>query len=227
MPFPKHKYPSEAAAPVHLVEGLLHRKLTNIIKSAFQEKSASEFHLSPFEEYWKPSSDAPPERIYSELYNSNTFLKVHKSIQKQPCPNCNLQIIIMPMMLWSLWPIYMFNGAQSKYTRAKPTSFAAHHIVYIPKLDDAIYNACKHEFLHIFSESLYMLSGGYYLTVSLWMLMKTGLSSCSPMAFSVKSFRASLHIRLIIQKTMLIIWTNIAHLCAISWKFALSSLSSP
>jgi len=146
MPFPKHKYPSEAAAPTHLVEGLLHRKLIDVIKAAFQEKSATEFHLSPFKERWKPSPDAPSERIYLELYNSNAFLKVHETICKQPHPNCNLQIVIMPMMLWldathltnfgnaSLWPIYMFNGAQLKYTRAKLTSFAAHHIAYIPKV---------------------------------------------------------------------------------------------
>lgn len=146
MPLSKKKYPSEAAAPVHFVEGLLHRKLTNVIVAAFQEKSANEFHLSPFEEYWKPSPDAPPERIYSELYNSNALLKEHEHIRRQSHSNCNLQIVVFPMMFWSdathltsfgnasLWPIYMFNGGQSKYTRAKPTSFAAHHIAYIPKV---------------------------------------------------------------------------------------------
>ena len=35
----------------------------------------------------------------------------------------------------SLWPIYLFFGNQSKYSRAKPTDFAAHHIAYMPKVD--------------------------------------------------------------------------------------------
>jgi len=34
----------------------------------------------------------------------------------------------------SLWPIYLYLGSLSKYTRAKPTSFAAHHLAYIPKV---------------------------------------------------------------------------------------------
>ena len=34
----------------------------------------------------------------------------------------------------SLWPIYLYLGNQSKYTRGKPTSFARHHMAYIPKV---------------------------------------------------------------------------------------------
>jgi hypothetical protein len=49
-------------------------------------------------------------------------------------------------MLWSdsthltsfghalLWPLYLYLGGLSKYTRAKPSSFAAHHLAYIPKV---------------------------------------------------------------------------------------------
>ena len=33
----------------------------------------------------------------------------------------------------SLWPLYLYVGTLSKYTRAKPSSFAAHHLAYIPK----------------------------------------------------------------------------------------------
>jgi hypothetical protein len=50
------------------------------------------------------------------------------------------------MMIWSdsthlaefgnasLWLIYLFFGNQSKYSRAKPNDFAAHHIAYMPKV---------------------------------------------------------------------------------------------
>lgn len=34
----------------------------------------------------------------------------------------------------SLWPIYLYLGNLSKYTRLKPKSFAAHHLAYIPKV---------------------------------------------------------------------------------------------
>ncbi|THU78011.1 hypothetical protein K435DRAFT_811931 [Dendrothele bispora CBS 962.96] len=33
-----------------------------------------------------------------------------------------------------MWPIYLYLGNQSKYERAKPTLFSAHHVAYIPKL---------------------------------------------------------------------------------------------
>jgi len=35
----------------------------------------------------------------------------------------------------SLWPIYLYLGSQSKYTHAKPMSFAAHHLAYVPKVN--------------------------------------------------------------------------------------------
>jgi len=54
--------------------------------------------------------------------------------------------VILALMIWSdsthlasfgtasLWPIYLYFGNQSKYTRAKPSAFAAHHLAYIPKV---------------------------------------------------------------------------------------------
>ena len=34
----------------------------------------------------------------------------------------------------SLWLLYLYIGGLSKYTCAKPSSFAAHHLAYIPKV---------------------------------------------------------------------------------------------
>ena len=137
---------SDAAAPVFHVKGFLYRKPLEVLKAAYQEHSAAQFHISPFEEYWKPSPESPPERIYSELYNSDAYIQEHEKIRSQPRPECELEIVIAPIMLWSdsthltsfghasLWPIYLYVGALSKYTRAKPSSFAAHHLAYIPKV---------------------------------------------------------------------------------------------
>ncbi|KAF8228569.1 hypothetical protein L208DRAFT_1290684 [Tricholoma matsutake] len=40
----------------------------------------------------------------------------------------------------------MFFSNLSKYIHAKPTSFAAHHLAYIPKLVDTIQDAYRAEF---------------------------------------------------------------------------------
>ncbi|KAF8874231.1 hypothetical protein BD779DRAFT_1476607 [Infundibulicybe gibba] len=112
------------------------------------------------EHFWKPSDAEPPERLYeSELYSSNSFLAEHEKVcALPPEPGCTLERVVAGIMLWSdsthltnfgnaaLWPIYLFLGNQSKYTRAKPTSFAAHHLAYIPKLSDAIQDVYRKVF---------------------------------------------------------------------------------
>ena len=44
----------------------------------------------------------------------------------------------------SLWPIYLYLGNISKYTRSKPTSFSAHHIAYIPTVRRPLIPARPH-----------------------------------------------------------------------------------
>ncbi|PPQ73389.1 hypothetical protein CVT24_008509 [Panaeolus cyanescens] len=158
LPFPKNKVASEDDAPVHVVEDLFYRKLTDVITSAYAEPSASELHSLPFEEYWSPGPNTPPERIYSELYNSDALIKEQDLIHQLHRSSSPHETVVMPIMLWSdstmlakfgdasLWPAYLFNGYQSKYSRAKPTSYAAHHIAYIPKLDDAIHDSYRRHF---------------------------------------------------------------------------------
>ncbi|KAL6308598.1 hypothetical protein BKA93DRAFT_822327 [Sparassis latifolia] len=69
---------------------------------------------------------------------------------REPGDDPEMEIAIAPLMLWSdsthlanfrsasLWPIYLFFGHLSKYIHSKPTSFAAHHLAYIPSLLDTI-----------------------------------------------------------------------------------------
>lgn len=143
------KHASERHAPKFEVSGLIHRRLLHVIKAALHETSTKHFHLFPYQELWEPSFDSPPERIYSELYNSDAFLAEHDKIRA----HCNGQDsgpqtenIIIAIMLWSdsthltsfgsasLWPIYLFVGNLSKYIRSKPTTRSAHHVAYIPKV---------------------------------------------------------------------------------------------
>ena len=146
LPCEKVSYPSEEDAPVYNVQGLYHRKPLNVIKAAFLESAAEDFHITPYKEYWQPQPNFPRQRIYSELYNTDAFIDEHERIRAQPRPECQLEIVVAAIMLWSdlthltnfgnatLWPIYLYLGNLSKYSRAKPTTFAAHHLAYIPKV---------------------------------------------------------------------------------------------
>ncbi|PCH35863.1 hypothetical protein WOLCODRAFT_51266, partial [Wolfiporia cocos MD-104 SS10] len=78
------------------------------------------------------------------------------------------EVSIVPIMLWSdsthltnfgnasLWPIYMYFGSMSKYTRGKPTASASHHLAYMPSVNvykelfgcaatSDVLRFCKHE----------------------------------------------------------------------------------
>jgi len=139
---------SEAAAPTLKVPNVYHRSLISTIVSALQDESAKLFHYIPFRLFWKPTATAIPEQVLTELYNSDAFIAEHEKISKIPPPagpGPTIENAIAALMIWSdsthlanfgdasLWPIYLFLGNQSKYTRAKPNSFAAHHIAYIPE----------------------------------------------------------------------------------------------
>ena len=107
-------------------------------------------HWLPFQEHWKPNKDARPERIYSELYNSDAFIFEHQrvidrlSVTEGPLPR--MEAVIVGIMLWSdsthlanfgsasLWPIYMFVGNLSKYIRGRTSLLVAQHLAYIPKV---------------------------------------------------------------------------------------------
>jgi len=137
------------------IPGLYFRKITGVIRAAFASPLASQFHLSPFKLFRKLPETGMDERVYSELYNSDAFRKEHDNIQcntevPPDDPHCKLEKIIAAVMLWSdgthlanfgtakLWPIYLFLGNLSKYTRSQPSSHACMHVAYIPSLPDFI-----------------------------------------------------------------------------------------
>ena len=142
---------TKPAQPIQ-IPGLYFRKLTTVIKDAFQSPLASQYHFSPFKLYRTSPTTGEHERIYSEIYNSDSFIKEHDRVQRAPVPdddwNCKREKIVAALMFWSdsthlanfgtakLWPIYMFLGNLSKYTRSHPTAHACHHLAYIPSLPD-------------------------------------------------------------------------------------------
>lgn len=141
----KHKSLEES--PIFEVPGLFFHKPLDVIKNAFREQASEYFHITPFETFYSPEPNEPPERIYCELYSSLAVIEEHKKIHLQPhSDGCTLETVIASIMLWSdsthlasfgtasLWPIYMYFRNQSKYIQGKPTSFSAHHLAYIPKV---------------------------------------------------------------------------------------------
>jgi hypothetical protein len=142
------KHASEADAPKFEVKSLYHRRIVDVIRSALSKPAAQKFHLFPFREYWKSSPDEPTERIYSEAFTSDFFLEQYEKIRLQSHTDSAKKHtpVMIGLMFWSdsthltsfgtasLWPIYLYFGNQSKYTRAKPSEFAAHHLAYVPKV---------------------------------------------------------------------------------------------
>jgi hypothetical protein len=146
LPVDKQKL-KESTALKFEIPGVWHRDLLEVICTAFQDTKAQFYHLTPFRLFWKPTPDSEPERVITDLYNSDAFLQEHESLQQQPRElGCDLERVVAAIMVWSdsthlanfgqasLWPIYLFLGNQSKYQRAKPSQFAAHHLAYIPSV---------------------------------------------------------------------------------------------
>lgn len=99
-----------------------------------------------------PSAPSPPDpiRIFTDTYNTDAMQREFRKINKKKARNAadapSVEYGLLPMIFWSdetrlssfgsgsLWPIYLYIGALSKYIRGMPTEFAAHHIAYIPSV---------------------------------------------------------------------------------------------
>lgn len=144
LPQTRAKYASEDDAPEVEIPGILHRDLLQSIVSAFQEPSFEAFHLKEFTQFWKPSPDEPVEEVFGEVYTSEAFREMEHEVQSMKPTGEALESVVVPIMPYSdsthlatfgtasLWPINFFIGLTSKYIRAKPTSFSAHHLACIP-----------------------------------------------------------------------------------------------
>ena len=141
------KHASEKA-PVLEVPGVHHQKLVEVITTGFQDEAAEKFHNVPHHLYWKPTPESEPERVITKLFNSDAFINEYKELLRNLPPSSGpyIETAIAAIMLWSdsthlaefgtasLWPIYLFFGNLSKYFRARPSDFAAHHVAYIPTI---------------------------------------------------------------------------------------------
>jgi hypothetical protein len=137
----------EEDAPEFVVDGVLYRDAVEVITNELMDPDSFEdLHIKPFEEWWKPSEDGDPVRVYSEVYTSDAMLEAEREIQAalKTTAGPQLETFVVAVLLYSdsthlasfgsasLWPVYLFIGNLSKYVRSKPTSFSAHHIAYLP-----------------------------------------------------------------------------------------------
>ncbi|EIW62881.1 uncharacterized protein TRAVEDRAFT_114485 [Trametes versicolor FP-101664 SS1] len=154
------KYASESAAPSFKVEGVYYRSLTAVLQSAYQQPCVRDWDFVPFKLYWIPpgntsgsDSDTASVRVRRETFDSDAMLEDDAAMRARPREAgdpADLEYVIAAISFWSdethlanfgtasLWPLYEYFCSQSKYTRGKPTAFAAHHIAYIPSLPKII-----------------------------------------------------------------------------------------
>lgn len=137
----------EEDAPEFVVNGLLYRDPVEVVVNELMDPDLFEnLHIKSFEEWWKPSEGNESVRVYSELYTSDAMLGAERDLQAalKTTSGPQLETFVVSILLYSdsthltsfgsasLWPVYLFIGNLSKYTRSKPTSFSAHHIAYLP-----------------------------------------------------------------------------------------------
>jgi hypothetical protein len=84
------------------IPGFHFRPLIEVIRSAFTDIQASAFHLSPFKRLWKDPLDNHQERMFDELYTSDSWLDAQDDLQKLPRkPGCKLERVIAGLMFFS------------------------------------------------------------------------------------------------------------------------------
>lgn len=144
---PKEKtcFASEEDAPTITVDGIYHRDLTDVVKSAFEDPELSAtFHMTPYTQHWK-TADHRTVDVFSESFASPEMVDAHREVNALPRDEGDdLERVVAGLMVWSdsthltsfgdasMWPFYLFFTNQSKYTRCKPSERACHHVAYIP-----------------------------------------------------------------------------------------------
>jgi len=69
------------------VPGLLHCRLTSVIREAFNSPLSHLYHFLPFRLFQKSPVTNDPERIYGKIYTLDAFLEAHKKVQQAPVPS--------------------------------------------------------------------------------------------------------------------------------------------
>ncbi|KAK7453268.1 hypothetical protein VKT23_011944 [Stygiomarasmius scandens] len=144
LPHARHSWESESVAPEMTIDNVWHQDVVQVVKAAFQDTAALDFHMKPFKQMWTPEPDKPTQRIHGEAFWTDRMLEMDRNLPE--ITGCKLEWVIACVKLWSdsthltsfgthkMWPIYMYLSNLSKYIRCRPSSYSAHHIAYVPSL---------------------------------------------------------------------------------------------
>lgn len=152
---------SEDKAPQFTVENIIYRPILDVIRYAYKEPGFEGFHLKGFTSMWKPDDDSEAQRVHQEVYSSNRFLAMEEEVRQLPVDPSRQKYerSVAALMVHSdsthltnfgtshLWPFYNWFGDQTKYDRAMPSLFAAHHFCYAPSVCAIRSNLCVHTHL--------------------------------------------------------------------------------
>ncbi|KAJ3755244.1 hypothetical protein EV360DRAFT_86085 [Lentinula raphanica] len=166
LPCPGHRN-AEDQAPTVVIDDIIHRDLLEVMREAYSSDASSEYHLRGYKQMWQRDDRPDPIRIHGEVYTSDAFLEMENEVLSSPAePGCDLERVVAPIMAYSdsthlasfgtasICPGYLWFSSQSKYTRAKPSKFAAHHLVYFPSLPKHVYDEYTQHFGQAPSEAV-------------------------------------------------------------------------
>ncbi|TBU61766.1 hypothetical protein BD310DRAFT_1036813 [Dichomitus squalens] len=157
LPKPGLQQEDEEHAPAFVVDKIWVRSPLEVLKSAFQDISVRKYHWFPHRLFRRVATsenpNARPERLYTDVYNSDAMIREHEEVQRlprNPDDAPDVEYVVGSILVYSdsthltnfgtasLWPIYAFFANLSKYLRFKPSMFAAHHLAYVPSLPDTL-----------------------------------------------------------------------------------------
>ncbi|KAK7461456.1 hypothetical protein VKT23_008633 [Stygiomarasmius scandens] len=68
LPRARHSWESESVAPEMTIDNVWHRDVVQVVKAAFQDTTALDFHMKPFKQMWTPEPDEPTQQIHGEAF---------------------------------------------------------------------------------------------------------------------------------------------------------------
>lgn len=140
---------SEDNAPTLPIQGVFHRRITDIVRTVCGSKSAETFHFTPYTTHWHsdPLDPDKHERIYADTYTADAMIRAQMEVDELPRPEGDMrERIALQLMLASdsaqltsfgsasVWPVYLMFANQSKLERVRPSSHAVHHLAYVPSV---------------------------------------------------------------------------------------------
>ncbi|KAG2060721.1 hypothetical protein BDR06DRAFT_986857 [Suillus hirtellus] len=127
---------SKDDARLFTVPGFHFHPLVEVIHSAFADVQANAFHLSPFKYMWKDPLDSHQERVFNELYTSDSWLDAQDKLQKLPREPDTTHLANFGMA--KAWFLYLYFGNLTKYAHSAPKSSTCHLVGFLPSLPDRV-----------------------------------------------------------------------------------------